>query len=104
MISHQSLEACIHRSDSPSTVAPGDFADIELVALEHMWLRGYVHRDVSAANVLIIDGHGVLVDLDYAKTGEDLRTVRSGCVVLAINPADRFPSAGHSCLHGRRSL
>ncbi|KAN0109363.1 hypothetical protein V8E52_009407 [Russula decolorans] len=36
-------------------------------ALRHLRKVGWVHRDVSAGNILFCDGHGKLADLEYAK-------------------------------------
>ena len=36
-------------------------------ALAYMWKCGFVHRDISAGNILLVDKPGVLADLEYAK-------------------------------------
>jgi serine/threonine-protein kinase RIO1 len=43
-------------------------------ALEIMHIVGYVHRDVSAGNILFWNGTGVLSDLESAKKTTDLST------------------------------
>jgi hypothetical protein len=52
-----------------------------LTALQIMHIVGYVHRDVSAGNILFWKGTGILSDLESAKKTTDLsihevRTVR----------------------------
>ena len=29
---------------------------------------GYLHRDLSPGNIIIVDGHGYLIDWDFAKS------------------------------------
>ena len=45
-----------------------------LRALQIMHIVGYVHRDVSAGNVLLWNGTGILSDLESAKKTTDLST------------------------------
>jgi serine/threonine protein kinase len=45
-----------------------------LPALEIMHILGYVHRDVSAGNILFYQGAGMLCDLEFAKKTTDLTT------------------------------
>ena len=52
------------------------------VALKVMWKKSYVHRDVSAANIIIYKGRARLIDLEFAKKyatapSNPVRTVRS---------------------------
>lgn len=51
-------------------------------ALQVMWKKHYVHRDVSVANIIIYQGRAKLVDLEFAKKyatppSSPVRTVRS---------------------------
>lgn len=43
------------------------FVHCERTALKHMAKRGYVHRDVSAGNIIIYNGRAKLADLEFAK-------------------------------------
>jgi hypothetical protein len=45
-----------------------------LPALEIMHILGYVHRDVSAGNILFWNGNGLLSDLESVKKTSDLST------------------------------
>lgn len=52
------------------------------LALKVMWKKSYVHRDVSAANIIMYKGRARLVDLEFAKKyatppSNPVRTVRS---------------------------
>ncbi|KAJ3892505.1 hypothetical protein GG344DRAFT_25254, partial [Lentinula edodes] len=38
-----------------------------IIALSYMHSAGFVHRDISAANVLVKDGNAKLIDLEYSK-------------------------------------
>jgi hypothetical protein len=55
-----------------------------LLALQIMHILGYVHRDVSAGNILFWDGAGILSDLEFAKKTSDLtmHEVRTVCAIL----------------------
>jgi hypothetical protein len=54
-----------------------------LPALEIMHMLGYVHRDVSAGNILFWEDGGILSDLESAKKTTDLSTheVRTVCLL-----------------------
>ena len=54
-----------------------------LTALEIMHMLGYVHRDVSAGNILFWEDRGILSDLESAKKTTDLSTheVRTVCLL-----------------------
>ncbi|KIP01109.1 hypothetical protein PHLGIDRAFT_123659 [Phlebiopsis gigantea 11061_1 CR5-6] len=39
--------------------------------LSAMHAAGYVHRDISAGNILVVDGKGILGDVEYAKEEDD---------------------------------
>ena len=80
-----------------------------LPAIEDLYERGILHRDISAANIMItIDGSGRLIDLDMARSvnGVGARlTVRTvSCrpkLIPGLRPADllRCRAHGSSCRH-----
>ena len=43
-----------------------------------MHSAGFVHRDISAANVLVKDGNAKLIDLEYSKRVQPVFQPRSG--------------------------
>jgi hypothetical protein len=62
-----------------------------------MHILGYVHRDVSAGNVLFYQGSGILCDLESAKKTIDLTTheVRTVCSLLsALNACSLIHNKG----------
>ena len=67
---------------------------------------GWVHRDVSAGNVLVHEGIGKLADVEFAKAESDTGSHSVRTVCLPISCFIIFCSsyiAGHRILHGRRS-
>ncbi|KAJ4464423.1 hypothetical protein C8J55DRAFT_394576, partial [Lentinula edodes] len=46
--------------------------------LSYMHSAGFVHRDISAANVLVKDGNAKLIDLEYSKRVQPAFQHRSG--------------------------
>lgn len=76
-----------------------------------MWLAGWVHRDISAGNILWLkepgkEGRGILSDLEYAKkpgvgsTHSDPKTV-SYDIRLNCHQATICHRARHSSWHWR---
>ncbi|KAJ3917263.1 hypothetical protein F5877DRAFT_44977, partial [Lentinula edodes] len=49
-----------------------------IIALSYMHSAGFVHRDISAANVLVKDGNAKLIDLEYSKRVQPAFQPRSG--------------------------
>ncbi|KAJ3808057.1 hypothetical protein F5876DRAFT_17457, partial [Lentinula aff. lateritia] len=49
-----------------------------VLALSYMHSAGFVHRDISAANVLVKDGNAKLNDLEYSKRVQPAIEPRSG--------------------------
>ncbi|KAF8832531.1 hypothetical protein HHX47_DHR1001779 [Lentinula edodes] len=49
-----------------------------IIALSYMHSAGFVHRDISAANVLVKDGNAKLIDLEYSKRIQPEVQPRSG--------------------------
>ncbi|KAJ3910459.1 hypothetical protein F5879DRAFT_1051955 [Lentinula edodes] len=49
-----------------------------IIALLYMHSAGFVHRDISAANVLVKDGNAKLIDLEYSKRVQPVFQPRSG--------------------------
>lgn len=49
---------------------------------------GWVHRDISSGNVLVVDDKVVLSDVEYTKHTSDisLHSVRTVCYNLSFNP------------------
>ena len=63
---------------------------------------GWVHRDISAGNVLLVDGQLKLMDFEYAKheddkSHHDVRTV--GVMHVFSEVPLTQPRVGHSLLH-----
>jgi hypothetical protein len=59
---------------------------------------GYVHRDISTGNVLVVDGGGRLSDLEYAKPFV-LPTISSGATtVLMQEKESKTVSSPQLCL------
>ena len=61
-----------------------------------------MHRDISAGNVLLVDGKLKLMDFEYAKheddkSRHDVRTVGVMCVLSEVSLT--HPRVGHSLLH-----
>jgi serine/threonine protein kinase len=52
-----------------------------IVVLRFLHGSGWVHRDISAGNVYLFDGRGVLGDLEYPKKTDDTtqHEVRTVC-------------------------
>jgi hypothetical protein len=57
------------------------------IALEIMHILGYVHRDVSAGNILFWKSAGILSDLEFAKKSSDLtiHEVRTVCAFIVMD-------------------
>ncbi|KIM22535.1 hypothetical protein M408DRAFT_28662, partial [Serendipita vermifera MAFF 305830] len=76
----------LHDISSPREYFTGLLGGVK--ALRALRKAGYIHRDLSTGNVLLVKGdqgkadHGVLIDLEYAKrfpdTGEESHNVRTG--------------------------
>ncbi|KIM22538.1 hypothetical protein M408DRAFT_28665 [Serendipita vermifera MAFF 305830] len=66
----------LHEVDSPRDYFTGLLGGIK--ALHALHRAGYIHRDLSTGNVLLVKGdqgkadHGVLIDLEYAKKFPDI--------------------------------
>jgi hypothetical protein len=76
-----------------------------------MWLAGWVHRDISAGNILWLKesgngGRGILSDLEYAKKpGADPASSDPKTVSRKIRPqllSSHKIATGHAVLHGVR--
>lgn len=55
------------------------------LALRELHSIGWVHRDISSGNILVVDGHAKIADFEYAKHENDftmhgVRTVRFSLV------------------------
>ncbi|KAF8579528.1 hypothetical protein K439DRAFT_1359391 [Ramaria rubella] len=88
-------------------------------ALMLMHKYDFVHRDVSAGNILSVDGRGVLADLEYAKrlsdnTQHDVRTgtlyfmaaevAAHRYLYVGVNLTTKLPPFKHNALHDIESL
>ncbi|GJE97376.1 hypothetical protein PsYK624_135920 [Phanerochaete sordida] len=69
-----------------------------VTVLKVMHQCGWVHRDVSAGNVLVVDGQGILADVEYAKHQSDHRTheIKTGTAFFMAVEVDL-----HKYLHAR---
>ena len=71
-------------------------------ALRLMYCAGWVHRDISMGNILIVDDGPKIVDLEYAKRLDDdskTHQTRTVCVRLLSCTTDYSILAGHRVLH-----
>jgi len=71
------------------------------LVLEFMSKNELVHRNVSSGNILIVDGKGKLVDLEYAQIigaggCHGVRTVGHHFLLFS----NRLYASGNNCLHG----
>ena len=82
-----------------------------LSVLHALHRLGWVHRDISYGNVLIVEGRGKITDLEYSKRVNDntgphgIRTVRLRTLFIT-NDAEHATVLGHPILHvsrGRRA-
>jgi serine/threonine protein kinase len=64
--------------------------------------KQYVHRDVSSGNILIVDGKGKLVDLEYAQIINTGVTTALERYVSMYGIPNYLPIlySGNNCLHG----
>ena len=96
------LVSCIH---------PHNFTSFDLYRLAHdaACAAGYLHRDLSPGNIIIVDGHGYLIDWDFAKSTAMEAARRMTCTVcqsisscLCSDGQCRAP--GHSCLQASSKI
>lgn len=75
-----------------------------MAALKYLAKRGYVHRDVSAGNIILYNGRAKLSDLEFAQEYGPGKSPYAATVNvfrnLADGPSRLFP--GNELLHGRR--
>ncbi|KAJ3922985.1 hypothetical protein F5877DRAFT_32359, partial [Lentinula edodes] len=87
----------LHRTTNWVIVLKAFESIIIVLALSYMHSAGFVHRDISAANVLVKDGNAKLIDLEYSKRIQPEVQPRSGTSDV------KTVGLIHKFLHARRS-
>jgi len=57
---------------------------LDRAALKWMHLCGYVHRDISVGNILLYEGRGLLMDLEYSKQVDQELPVHEPVTVRSV--------------------
>ena len=63
---------------------------------------GYLHRDLSPGNIILVDGHGYLIDWDFAKattTEVACRMMRTVCQSIFLCSHSDGQWTGHLAIH-----
>ena len=96
--------------DAGSQAAKGEYGDFtyiidmltpshDMAALQTMHQCGWVHRDVSSGNILVVDGVVKISDLEYAKKMSDKTSHNGRSVCISLSFAHSRVSCTHIDIH-----